>query len=179
VCVRADAFIAGVCVCVRACVRVAPSLTCAYLRAHTKTHVCTLGKLVENSRARCLGTQEDGRCIHLSLNNTLSYTQYKYAGEVVRLSMRGKDYLKWPKGGPEVFNVAKGLVVMAKVLSSHTRTRSRSRSRSRSFVSSRARAFSSGKLAQHDRELRGQAGARYEFLESELCSNFLQRISGH
>jgi hypothetical protein len=43
VCVRADAFIAGVCVCVRACVRVAPSLTCAYLRAHTKTHVCPLG----------------------------------------------------------------------------------------------------------------------------------------
>ena len=33
----------------------------------------------------------------------------------MRLSMRGKDYLKWPKGGPEVLNVAKGLVVMAKV----------------------------------------------------------------
>ena len=29
--------------------------------------------------------------------------------------MRGKDYLKWPKGGVEVLNVAKGLVVMAKV----------------------------------------------------------------
>ena len=29
--------------------------------------------------------------------------------------MRGKDYLKWPKGGAEVLNVAKGLVVMAKV----------------------------------------------------------------
>lgn len=37
------------------------------------------------------------------------------AGEVVRLSMRGKDYLKWAKGGVEVLNVAKGLVVMAKV----------------------------------------------------------------
>ena len=37
------------------------------------------------------------------------------AGEVVRLSLRGKDYLKWAKGGPEVLNVAKGLVVMAKV----------------------------------------------------------------
>ena len=37
------------------------------------------------------------------------------AGEVVRLSLRGKDYLKWTKGGTEVLNVAKGLVVMAKV----------------------------------------------------------------
>jgi len=42
-------------------------------------------------------------------------TRSLLAGEVVRLSMRGKDYLKWPKGGPEVLNVAKGLVVMAKV----------------------------------------------------------------
>lgn len=37
------------------------------------------------------------------------------AGEVVRLSLRGKDYLKWAKGGPEVVNVGRGLVIMAKV----------------------------------------------------------------
>ncbi|EKX50415.1 hypothetical protein GUITHDRAFT_103649 [Guillardia theta CCMP2712] len=39
------------------------------------------------------------------------------AGEVVRLSMRGKDYTKWSKGSPELVNVGKSLVVMARVQS--------------------------------------------------------------
>jgi hypothetical protein len=51
----------------------------------------------------------------LFLSVCLSDSLHSLFTQVVRLSMRGKDYLKWPKGCPEVVNVAKGLVVMAKV----------------------------------------------------------------